>query len=72
LIRFGRNLGKIEAKLITFGQNQNVASPKTFNLLRLMPISIDPLDINISRKRCLLLLVGILYLQKFGYFGSTM
>jgi len=29
--QIGRNLGKIEAK---FGQNQNLASSKTFELLR--------------------------------------
>jgi len=49
LVRFGRSLSKIWANLskiwakvmklwenlIRFGQSQNLASPKTFNLLRL-------------------------------------
>jgi len=38
LIRFEQiwfDLGEIWAKVIRFGQNQNLASPKTFYLLRL-------------------------------------
>jgi len=37
LFRFGRNFskGEIWAKVIRFGQNQNLASPKVFDLLRL-------------------------------------
>jgi len=39
LVRFGQNLSKIEAKfgqkLNGFGQNQNLAFPKTIDFLRL-------------------------------------
>jgi len=31
--KFGENGGKIWAKVIRFGHNQNLASPKTFDLL---------------------------------------
>jgi len=34
-MKFGQNCVKIWAKVIRFGQNQNLASPKAFDLLQL-------------------------------------
>jgi len=37
MVGFGRNLEKLRLNLLRFGQNQNLASPKTFDLLKLWP-----------------------------------
>jgi len=44
--KFGQTEAKLEQKVIRFGQNQNLTSSKTFDLLRLW---FSPLNINLVK-----------------------